>query len=72
MAYSIDFITLNQQASQLSINAKFGDLGQAWVRANLPKPFYDAIMQLAEAEVKAHEAKMKMALLAEKAGEEKP
>jgi len=27
-------------------------------------------MQLAEAEVKAHEAKMKMALLAEKAGEE--
>jgi hypothetical protein len=69
MAYSIDFITINQQASQLRINAKFGDLGQAWVHVDLPKPFYDAIMQLAEAEVKAHEAKMKMALLAEKAGE---
>jgi hypothetical protein len=70
MAYSIDFITLNKQASQLIINAKFGDLGQAWVRAELPAPFYDAILRLAEAEVKAHEAKMKMALLAEKTGEE--
>jgi hypothetical protein len=70
MAYSIDFISLNQQSSQLRIYAKFGDLGAAWVHTEIPKLFYDAIMQLAESEVKAHEAKMKMALLAEKAGEE--
>ncbi len=69
MAYSIDFISLNQQSSQLRIHAKFGDLGATWVHTEIPKSFYDAILELAELEVKAHEAKMKMALLAEKAGE---
>jgi hypothetical protein len=70
MPYTIQTVYLNHSKPGLKVQAALGSLGEAWVYPELPAPFYDAIMQLAEAAVKAREAEMKMVLLAEKAGEE--
>lgn len=65
MGYRVSCIYLDESTPRLKVNAKFGALGEAWLYPELPKDFYDAIVSLVDAELKAHEAKMKMAILAE-------